>query len=337
MLKIMPLVVSQVPSFFRDSSKSTSGSSRKENSSSREVACLNRGPKLQRTRLPDGLLGEILKRCDPRDVRSLSAVSKQFHCILHDPTGLACSIWPVFYKRLCASLPHVMNLGIAGEDRTRIKAGASLESMKLCCQAMVAADLIAKLSEDGKSIIITLPAGWSIDKLEALSQEFANKPVKEGGVPSARIKYGRPIYKEILQATPILEAQTIVLSNTVITGSRNKLADGHIKHLKDNKFEEELPDTLTVLTAAVLKRILTKGQMSSYGDRTNDQWTLSRTNQRTPEGQSLFVGCAPESVCVYFSFIDDRIGVEGPRKFRQLELEYLPLESGHQLLERRFT
>jgi hypothetical protein len=99
--------------------------------------------------------------------------------------------------------------------------------------------------------------------------------------------------------------------------------------IKDNKFEEELPDTLTVLTTAVLKRILTKGKMSSYGG-TNDQWTLSRTDQKTPGGCSLFVGSDPSFVLVTnFYFAHARIGVGGPRKFRQLELEYLALESGH--------
>ena len=187
----------------------------------------------------------------------------------------------------------------------------SIQSLKDHIVFLREAGLLAKHSEDGKAVIVTIPKGWSIEKLETISQAAV-----AAGIASAAIEYRNPS-RTILQSSPIEEEQRVAISNTVITGSRNKSIANQKALLKAKGLKEEFPDALTVLTIVVLSRILINGAESSYARLSQNIGTYTRTNKKTPGDWTLCVGSAPS--CVYVShnsFEDDAyIGVRGLRKF----------------------
>ncbi len=191
----------------------------------------------------------------------------------------------------------------------------SIKSLKDHVSFLRHAGLLAELSEDGKAVIVTIPAGWSIEKLDVLSQAAV-----QAGIFSARIAYGDPSYRTVLQSSPIEKERRVAISNTVITDSRNKSTLNQKALLKAKGLEEEFPDPLVVLTVIVLRRILSNGRESAYSRVSQDPGSYTRTNKKTPEDWILGVGSGP--VCVHvirsFGLAGGEIGVGGLRKFRAL-------------------
>jgi len=196
----------------------------------------------------------------------------------------------------------------------------------------VAAKIACRASENGSSTMVTIPEGWSWDDLEQLSEVAVKK-----GIPSAHI-YISEGFKKLLRETPTKEEQTVVFTDTVIKGSRNKSIKDQQKRLKSEGFQQELPDALTLLTTAILTHISTNGKTHLYEwdhqqiltttwdnkkirtDKWNETWT--RCANKTAKGYYLCIGFDPAGIrvrynnCFSYIFYDDEsIGVGGQRKF----------------------
>jgi hypothetical protein len=117
-----------------------------------------------------------------------------------------------------------------------------------------------KASENGKAVMIDLPAGWSFEHLKECSEAAVAR-----GIPSARINFSYFIDKKLMR--PIKEAQTVILTDTTAHQTRNwQSIQQMTRELKNSGLEETLPDALTVLTAAVFMRIATHGQKGLYDE-----------------------------------------------------------------------
>jgi hypothetical protein len=189
--------------------------------------------------LPPELILKIFEFLPLQGLARITRVCKEWSQI-----GSEQSLW----KSLLNRDPAIRNL-----DNANLKSigfpqvkGPTADPREL----LKAAKIACKASENGCSTILTIPAGWSWDDLEKISQNAV-----AAGIPSARIDI-LDEYKDLLRKTPIKEEQTIVLTDTVIKDSRNKSVNKQKSSLKAAGFEEKLPDALTVLTIAVLTRII---------------------------------------------------------------------------------
>jgi hypothetical protein len=260
-----------------------------------------------------------------QDWGRFSQVTKGMRSILNEE-GFTKTLCPILYrnfeKQYLNLNPNIINLDklgarqLLGFPEYKELEPKSIGSLKDRVSFLRHAGLLAKLSEDGKSVIVTIPAGWSIEKLEVLSQAAV-----AAGTTSARIEHWDPSSRTVLQNNPVEETQKVAISNTVIKGSRNKSTADQKALLKAEKLEEEFPDLLMVLTEAVLRRVLSKGSESSYNRVSEDQgYTYTRTNKKMPQGWTLCVCSAPSCVLVDYGvgFDDGDVGVGGLRKFEAI-------------------
>ena len=226
-------------------------------------------------------------------------------------------VWSEFYKTLEVRYPKVRNLDKLGAGPylgfSVYEGPESIESVKRAVYILSIAGLLAELSEDGSSTILTIPAGWSIDELDALS-----KAAVVAGIPSAEIYYALhdDLIKETLRNSSIQKTQTFVVSNTVMRDSRDKTTKRQKELLIANGLEDEFPDALMVLTAAVVTRILTTGRASLYIRPAEKRYSNTRTKQMIPQGGRLLIESAPSCVIVSWStvYCHDNVGVGGLRK-----------------------
>lgn len=247
--------------------------------------------------LPYELILKIFELLPLQALGRASSVCKQWHALGSDK-----SLWNALLKKE----PNVRNLdnenlrliGFPQVSNPTVHPRELLKAAKIACRA----------SEDGGATIVTLPAGWSYDDLEKLSENAV-----KAGIHSAKINFS-DCWKELLRKTPIKEEQTVVLTDTVIHDTRNKSVNEQTSCLKAKGFKEGLPDGLTVLTMIVLTRIITKGRMSLYNWDYKETYT--RFSNQTAKGWHLVGGSAPSKVDVNFNIFDnDCLGVGGLRKF----------------------
>ncbi len=270
------------------------------------------------------LFGAISDYLFPEDLKALCVLNKNMKAVLGDEKFLP--MWSSLYKRRQQdyNVRDLDELGAGPLLGITATSKESIQSLKRRIQLLASVRLVAKLSEDGGATIVTIPAEWTIEKLEKLSK----KAVEEMNIPSAEIFFGRTSCRTILKQHPTGEAQTIVLTNTVIgdrSAAAGSVASSRMKTVEQQKAQlashgiEEFPDALTVLTAAVLTRIITQGKSSLYSQTDTDVpsiWT--RTKQKTSAWHLCLVS-APSHVKVEFYFFPDfRLGVGASGSFKDI-------------------
>jgi hypothetical protein len=266
-----------------------------------------------------------------QDFGRFAQVNKRIQSIINE-------ICPIFYQRFEKLHPNVINLDKLGAGPTlglpeyREPKPESIKSLKDYLNPLREAILLAKHSEDGKAIIITIPAGWSIEKLHAISKAAFCHGIHSAKIDywDSRIPWGPDSSaKEILQNNPTQETQRVAITNTVLEHSRGRSIEQQQQLLESKGFEKELPDALTVLTVAVVRLILSEGKESSYSRHrllavsTRHRLAVSiyissytRTNTKTSRGSPLCVRSCTDYVSVSLSLRGDNshFGVGGLKK-----------------------
>jgi hypothetical protein len=240
-----------------------------------------------------------------RDFVNFSEVNQKIHKILNN-NAFSKTICPILYQRIEELYPNVINLDKLGASEKlglpeyKEPKPESIKSLKDPINFLLRAAVCAECSKDKKAVIVTMPEGWSIAELEKVIQAAVNE-----GILSARIEYSEDEYRQILEDNPIEETQKVVISNTIVEGSVGKSIEQQEELLCSKGFQKEFPGALTVVTVAFLRRILSRGNESSYPPHSENVWGFTRTKEKTIQGWTLCVGSDFDFVRDYVHIDDD--------------------------------